>query len=250
MKSLNRNKLSIQVGLYGLSFFLKTEEGENLLTLDYYPEKGENFLSFLQAEIKNLHIKETAFDRVNLFHHHPYQVLIPFAIYKPENEKDYLKTNVKVFKYDHTERDRIESVQGVNVYIPFEEISTYLKENFSGIQSYHSLTPLIEYTLGYTSKNTIKNAVFIRVMQRDFQMVVIKDSKFIFANTFPLDSKDDLLFYVLFIWEELQLENYSPEIFLTGQNEDLFSLKKELEAFKPEVRMNKKTEHDILSMYL
>ncbi len=250
MKSSERSDLSIQVGLYGLSFFLKSDKGGNLLPLDYCPEKGGGYLSCLQSEIKNLHLDELNLGNIRLFHHHPYQVFVPHSLYRPENEKDYLKTHVKVFKYDRTERDHIDSIQAVNVYIPFDEISNYLKEIFPGLQSFHSFTPFIEYALSFMHENAIQNAVFIRLMQHDFQMIVIRNSQLVLANTFPLESKDDLLFYALFVWEELQLENDSTKIFLTGQREDLDEMKKELETFKPGVWMKEKSEYEILSMYL
>ena len=118
-----QKKLSIQVCLDGLSFFI-----QNIATLEVIDYKS---ISFAQKVDPALLLKEItsifndypqlqeSYKKVEVVYSNTLFTIVPNAVFDPEKLTDYLKFNTKILATDFIAYDIIETQDIVSIYIPY-----------------------------------------------------------------------------------------------------------------------------------
>ncbi len=244
------NKLSIQVSLYGLSLLIRKAQENQMLHVSFDEPAGLDLAEKVRDELNTLNIRLSGYNKVQVFHHHPFHVFVPESFYDKNKEKSYLQYNIKVFKSDVTQADDIKPLEAKNVYLPFVHLNNYLLEQYPDFEYFHSATAFLEFAWKDLNQNNRKHAVYIRLFSNDFQMAVFKDRKWIFFNTFSLEKPDDLLYYFFFIWEELQLDGFGPEILIVSQTDENTEFIDALKDFRQGMQVLDDAGSEILGLYL
>jgi len=117
---------------------------------------------------------------------------------------EYLQFNLKVLKNDFITYDVIEIAEIVNVYIPLIHINNFLFEKFGSYEYKHSSTVLIESLLKETH-NSDATHFYVNVENDIFQILILKNKKVTFFNTFGFKTREDFIYYILFVIEQLQM---------------------------------------------
>ncbi|VAW25876.1 FIG032012: hypothetical protein, partial [hydrothermal vent metagenome] len=90
----------------------------------------------------------------------------------------------------------------------------------------HASTILIEKLLN-VYKNTEEVIFFINVTKTNFDIVVFKNKKLELFNSFHFKTKEDFIYYVLFITEQLNLNPEEFKLVLLGdieKNSDVYNI--------------------------
>jgi len=226
----NIKELSIQVNLNGLSFCIlnRTSNTIEFLNSISFHHKLNPFdvLNRLKTELSANSIFSDEFDAITVIHQNELSTLVPKELYDENNKADYLKFNTKILKTDFITYDDIAVNESVNVYIPYININNYIFETFGEFTYKHSSTVLIDSVLQKTIKSNNVN-VYLHVNSSMIEVTVVENEQLQLFNVFEYHSKEDFIYYVLFVFEQLKLDVETTIIHLSGnidKNDELYNL--------------------------
>jgi hypothetical protein len=226
----NIKELSIQIHLNGLSFcilnrttntieFIKTIEFTNKLT-------PVEILNHLKAELSSNTVFSEDFHAVLVIHQNELATLVPKALYNENNKADYLKFNSKILRTDFITTDDIAVNESVNVYVPYVNINNYIFETFGEFVYKHSSSVLIDSILQKEAAKD-RQIVYINSNLNTIELVVVDKGQLQLFNVFEYHTKEDFIYYILFVFEQLNLDVETTPIKLSGaidKNDELYSI--------------------------
>ncbi len=205
-------ELSIQISLSGLSFCILNRETNTIIYLKTHPTTNKKtpfqILDKLQLLFDEEEALNQSFDAVTLIYVNELATLVPKALFKEDLLADYLKFNSKILKTDFISYDEIKVIDAVNVYVPYVNINNYIYDRFGSFTYKHFSTILIE-SLQEIKANEHDQKAYINVNDSHFEIIVFRDHKLLFYNTFEYKTKEDFIYYLLFTTEQL---NLNPEV--------------------------------------
>lgn len=207
-------ELSIQIHLNGLSFCVYNTSEATVETLLQYPlraaqQNPETLLGHLKETIDKNEPLQQKFDVLRLIYVHNLSALVPEVVFDEDQLKSYLKYNVTILANDYISYDSLAGNEIKNVYIPYVNINNYMLDWHGSFEYQHFSTILIEkiLTLGSSSK---EKQVFLHfTSEQAFQIIVTENKKLLLYNHFDFQTKEDFIYYLLFVYEQLVLD---PEI--------------------------------------
>ena len=215
--------LAFQIGLQGISFTILDILNNKYLALYNNPNTSEN-VKQLNEKLEKLKeendLLKGAYKSTNILLVNEQSTIVPLALYDSSMEARYLDFNLNGSEKDNgdediTERDKLNSIDAYNVF----RIPRSLKETimtFSGnVKILHYTSSLIE-TLLDSSKNQNKSICFLNFEKGLFSMIVIEGNKLKFYNSFTYSTKEDLAYYVLFVFEQLKLNPETIDLRIMG----------------------------------
>ncbi len=213
----NTLKLSIQVRLNGLSFcILETATNK----IEFYKrvsfEKDHNPVKVLR-EIEKIYDEEKAlaqsFEEVSVLFSNELYSTVPREFFVEEEASNLLKFNTKILQTDVVEHDSINE-EMANVYIPYTNITNYLFDKYGEFEFKHTATILIQELLELSAFE--ETNVYLNNYNEYYDLVIIRNKKLVFCNTFNYDSPQDLIYYLLFTAEQLHLDPLELKLILLG----------------------------------
>lgn len=206
--------LSIQFSLDGFSFCITTvHTQEFILFTEYSFSKPAPTPAVLLDNISEIFIEDkdlqADFNEINVIHKNQLATVVPNEYFDKNELKTYLDYTIKTLENDHIVFDELAVINAKNVYIPFVNINNYLFQNFGSFVFKHHSTILIEKLLSYHEKNTDKH-FFVNVSSKDIDIIVIKNNALTLYNSFSFNTKEDFIYYILFVAEQLEM---NPEEF-------------------------------------
>jgi len=230
LKQNTNKELSIQVSLNGLSFCIlnrSTNTIEYLNKIDFQSKLTPfDALHRLKTELSASAVFSDEFRTVTVTHQNELSTVVPKSLYDERQKVDYLKFNAKILKTDYITHDEISINNSVNVYIPYVNINNYIFDTFGEFVYKHSSTLLIETILGQDQASD-KSKIFINVNKMTLEVLVVHNGKLQLFNNFEFHSKEDFIYYVLFVFEQLQLDVESTPVILSGlidKDDELFNI--------------------------
>lgn len=226
----NFKKLSIQVGLNGLSFCALDTISKKILAYENIPFKTTSTPYLLLKELKTVlntqNLSNTSFNEVMVVHKNGFFSMVPKALFNKEELPNYLKFNAKMMANDLVVFDELDNHDLVNVYIPYTNINNYIFDLFGEFTFKHNGSVLVSSLLDHSNSSTASYS-YVQVTAREMEIVVVSEKKLLFYNYFEYKSKEDFLYYLLFTLEQLNLDRESIQLRLFGQieaDDELFEL--------------------------
>jgi hypothetical protein len=136
--------------------------------------------------------------------------LIPSALYREEDQKKYVEFNFDI-PNAHIRSEQIHAFDAVNIYAFSEVLSQRVGQLFNTPVIYHHTTALLQ-GINPSFKKRDEKRMCIHVRTGFVDIVVTAGKKLIFINSFRFTDPDDLVYYVLFVSDRLQL---NPEQVMT-----------------------------------
>jgi len=220
LKTIIENKLSIQFNLDGFSFSIyNIISKKEVYFREYEFENSQVTSENLLLKIKDIFNTDTQlqndFSSVIVIHQNNLSVLVPNRYFNKKELASYLNFNIKKLTIDYIAFDPLEGLESKNVYIPYVNINNYLFQNFGEFEYKHHSTVLIEKLLNST--NNIEKTMFVNVSKTSLDLVVIENNQLILFNTFSYNTKEDFIYYILFVAEQLNLNVNEFSLYFTGK---------------------------------
>ncbi|MGX1930650.1 DUF3822 family protein [Flagellimonas sp. 2504JD4-2] len=219
----NFKKLSIQIGLNGLSFCVVDTITHKILAFQKVSFKTQSTPYLMLKELKTLLNQgdeiQKKFSKVVVIHKSGLFSLVPKTLFNPEELPNYLKFNAKIMATDHIVYDEIPHYDIINVYVPFANINNYIFDLFGEFEFKHSGTVLITTLLNQT-RASADPVCYIQVSEKEMEMVVISEKKLLFYNHFQYKTAEDFLYYLLFGLEQLNIDLEKVQLKLFGTVEE------------------------------
>jgi len=229
LSTLKEKSLSIQLSLDGFSFCISDVFSETILVLYHYPFKAitpEALLAEIEAIFDASELLKNEFKSVSVCHENNLSTLIPNSLFDKDNLAAYLGYTVKTLENDYYTYDSIESIEAVNVYIPFVNINNYFIDTFGSFNYNHFSSLLIKHLITFSPK-TDKPQVFAHIAKSHFEIVIIKNQQLLLYNSFVYQTKEDFIYYLLFVAEQLKLNTETFKLRLLGnisKQDSLFAI--------------------------
>ena len=182
----------------------------------FYAEEIEidKILSELKNKLKEFNLLNVV--KVTLVLNNKLSVLVPNDFFQEDNCLDYLKFNSRLIKNDTASSDYIEELKTHNVYIAYGNITNYLIEKFGSFEYFHYSTFLLKKIHFELSTNK-KIIIYVNINKSYLNIIVFKGRELNYSNTFDYKSKEDILYFVLFVIEQNKLVNNKTKIKLIGE---------------------------------
>ncbi len=228
--SENFYKLSIQVSLNGLSFCV-ADTLKNAILIGEHVNFGKELSPYeVQRELKDVlsehNIHEMDISDVVVIHRNPLFSLVPKALFDKNELANYLKFNAKILATDLIAYDEIESHEMVNVYVPYMNINNFVFDLFGEFEFVHNGTVLLQSLLK-SAGNTSEAVCYVNVGYRQMDMIILSKKQLHFYNSFNFYTKEDFIYYLLFTFEQLDLDPESIPLRLfgfIGEGDELYNI--------------------------
>lgn len=210
--------LSIHLNVDGFSFyFFKKDEPlvtkkNHLLELNAPEHYKKQLVEALQKE------KLENFSTIRLIFSNTLFALVPDVLYQEDKASDYIEFNNFLLPNDPIESQLIESLNIQFLYSYIEEIELQIKELFpkKNIQISHSGYSLIQQLIAFSSE--INYVVWFNFSS--IEIVYFKEGKLILYNFFETKTKEDILYYILFVAQQLNIDLNEEPMHIVGNIEN------------------------------
>ena len=222
--------LSIQFSLDGFSFCIRNTESKEVLNYTEYTfEKKVASPELLLEKIMFIfgNDSELQQDFTNIFaiHQNNLATIVPSEYFDKNNLKPYLVFSVKTLSTDFLTYDDLISINAHNVYIPYVNINNFIFQNFGEFEYQHHASILIHKLLSYSTNKNKQMYVYVGVSQID--ILVIKSNELELYNSFLYETKEDFIYYILFVAEQLNMDPEEFNLTLLGKidkDSDLYKI--------------------------
>ena len=215
--------LSIQVNLDGFSFAILNLFEQKYIALEHYDIKNINSYSNLADQIDLIINKQKLlqqnFASTSIGIAHIFNTIKPEALYEEENGKEILSFNHVLLQNEKETRDWIESIQAFNSYFIPDELERCLNKHFKNIIWKHDSSIIIE-SLIHQFKLHEGEKVYISVQKKSFDITILDRKHLKFFNSFSYKAAQDLIYYLLFSMEQLQLNPDQTPLMIFGEIEE------------------------------
>ena len=212
-------KLSIHISLNGLSFciidliskeidFLRTYS----LSKNSTPKK---LLKTLKKGFKENDELRNSFSSVKIIHYNNLSTVVPEPLFDKKNALSYLKFNSKILQNDYVAYDRIFNNECVNVFIPYVNINNYIFKMFDSFVYNHYSSIILE-KVKLNEKNTTTPSLYLNININHMEITYFVKNKLVFYNRFDFNTKEDVMYYLLFTIDQLKLNPEEIPIVITG----------------------------------
>tara|TARA_B100000287_G_scaffold300543_1_gene283691 strand:- start:100 stop:948 length:849 start_codon:yes stop_codon:yes gene_type:complete len=207
--------LSIQVGDNYLSYCILDT---NSLTYNYIREyklrSTENYAREITNIINQDEIIRNDFLSTSVAYLNTPSTLIPEKFYKKEDEYKFLQFQTEIngdIMSDYISCQAAYLIYSVPTHIR-EIINTFFPENKEKSQE----SILIEQ---YNNLDKEQDNTYLYLNEGKATITTFRNKKLIFNNTFKYITKEDLLYFVLFCFEQLKLSNETTSLIIYGNIE-------------------------------
>ncbi|WP_177764750.1 DUF3822 family protein [Flavobacterium sp. I3-2] len=216
MSDTKFNKLIIQVSLQNFSFCVKNQITDEITFFKSLPINSlasiENQLETIFNQNEMLHV---TYDDILVLHDNNLNTFVPDVYFNEQHLGSYLQYNTKVFATDFFTHDDLELQKMKNVYVPYVIFNNFFIDQFGEFTYKHINTTLLEYVLNET-KNENNIVVHAHINKDHFELIVSQKGNLLLFNSFEIHTPEDLIYYILFSYEQLKLNPEKTAIHLFG----------------------------------
>lgn len=149
--------------------------------------------------------------------------LVPSALFDANKLDSYLNFNHKEEDLEASElrHEEVNALSSQIVYAFPEILKSFLEKRFEYIQIHHYTAPLLEaFSLSRTKEDTLH----VHVQLDRFDVIYYADQKLQLLNSFPYQTVEDFIYYLLYLMEQLKIDRNHIELKLYGEFEERSAL--------------------------
>ncbi|MDO4757262.1 MAG: DUF3822 family protein [Parabacteroides sp.] len=208
--------MSIRLGSDGLSFSVyNPSERDSFLYRKVVLERGKSYISFLKDFFFENEFLSWSYKKVYVvFVSSPYTI-VPQEFYQEKKKNELLTFTASlvenVYLNNSLKEERAELVFGVN-----DEVYEFCSRSLIKPIFVHHLTPIFTF-LGRSSRLHLSKKMFVVVHRRSVDVVCYEQGHLSFSNTFEYKCLEDVVYYLLYIWKQLGMDQLTDQLSLFGE---------------------------------
>lgn len=210
------DSLVIEISDQYIGFCELQSEQNKPLFIAHYPFNDQlNYAlnEYLLHAVKHFRFSEKTYKHVYVNYFEKQFTLCPGTFYNEENNRALLEFNTGTIS------DKIIVTDDVNsdiklIYAIDENLKSALDRLFPQHQLKHTLTVLSKLTL--QSEELAKEDILLSIHNNYIEVVVKQGHQLLLANQFSIKTEEDVLYYVLFILEQYQLNPLTVNVTFAG----------------------------------
>ncbi len=241
--------LSIRLSTDGFSFSIYNPiHDDSLSIIEKEIDPSLSLTANLKTVFHESEFLNHPYKRVNIMIADKRFTIVPLELFEEEQAE-------LLFYHNHQKREN-EAVhhnilQKNNVVIVFgidKSAYTFLKEQYPEAHFYSQSTPLIDY---FSVKSRLGNSkkMYASIRREGIDIYCFEKGRLLLANSFECTQTEDRIYYLLYVWKQLEFDQKRDELHLTGALPDKEVLMNELKKFILQVFiMNPATNIDMQAL--
>ncbi len=198
-------KLTVQVSASGMTFSSFDTLDHKILSVEQANFDGGT----VEETLKSKAIFQESYDEVLVLHENNLATFVPTPLFDENYIGSYMQYNTKVFESDDFAYDALSTYSMNTVYVPQSNVNAIFENHFGAVTYKHVHTVLVSKLLDI-SKNVDDKRMFVHLSKNHFEIVVLQNQYLLLFNSFDYKTPEDLIYYLLFTAEQL---NMNPESF-------------------------------------
>jgi hypothetical protein len=228
MAELTNKRLTIRIGRNTLSFSMPDDEN-NISFIPYVVKSGVSMAANLRKALKIiamaprvrvlidsqvLMVPIEQFDEQTMeqLHHHAF----------PHDDQDVILYNV------------LPDLNAVAVFNINRDLKQVVDDNFSEVRFITAISPVWRH-LHQRSFTGTRFKLYGYFHESRLEVFSFQQNRFKFCNSFEANRTKDAIFFLLYVWKQLQYDNNYDELHLVGDIPDEEQLVEELKQYLPKV---------------
>ncbi len=225
--------LSIHINVDGFSFYYFEKELPFITKKDFFVDSNtsQDYAEQLIASVQKENIK--LFSTIRLIFSNKSFTLIPNELYNENRISDYLEFNGVLLAND-IESKLIKDLNIRFLYSYLEPLETQIKNAFpeKEVKLLHSGYSLINQLLQFSPEIDF----FVWFNFSSIEILYFNTKQLILYNFFEAESKEDILYYILFVAQQLEIDVNEKHLYLLGnttsQNKTISMMEKYIRHIK------------------
>lgn len=217
-------KIYIEISVTGFKYTIFNNSTSTFIGIEEYRfESIFNDFSMvepLKLIIKQVSLLQKTFSKFCVAYVNQRATLIPNAIFNQDklalfHQYNYTKQEEDLFFYDNLINLSAKNIYSIPDYI------YNLFSSFKNVSITHASSTLIEAALLQSKKEKALSLVDVHVLPNSFQIIAIKNQQLEIYNSFTYQTSEDFLYYLLFVLDQLKIDNEEVTIRLLGEVEKI-----------------------------
>jgi hypothetical protein len=142
--------------------------------------------------------------------------LIPEPLYNSDEKDSYLSFVHKTGQDDIVIASKLEAADSRIIFGINKNIFNELNSWFNSVKLMHHAGALLESVLPVFKHSEPENPVIININKKHLDIIALRDNKLSFINTFEWHSGTDIVYFTLFVLDQLSLNPGKVHVFLCG----------------------------------
>lgn len=213
-------QLTIQLSLDGFSFVIYSPEKEKYVGTEAYQftniDDEIRLTAALDQVIMNNRWIAYPFQSVTVLIDHTHNALVPSPLYEEKEKGTYLAFSQQYRDNSRIMADHLVNAAAYNVYYLSNPLIEKIKDLWANARIAHYTSALIESLMIQHKNKQVDDALFVHVRRKVFDLVVIRDEKLFFFNSFRYNTKEDFIYFLLFAMEQLRMNPEIARVFMLG----------------------------------
>jgi hypothetical protein len=232
---------SLMIGLSGTCiYFCELNATDNRIlfagSFPFDPNVNTTMQEHLINGLKHFQLSKKNYRNVMVNYFDKHFTLVPVNFYDAANLRALLEFNVGPVA------DKIIVTDDINagiklIYAIDEQLKSVLDTVFPGHQLKHSLS--VASKLMLSTDELLKENMLLSIYDDHIEVIVKQDQKLMLANQFSVKTQEDILYYVLFVLEQYQLNPLYVTITVAGNVDSNASLIASLKKYVKQIHLAK-----------
>lgn len=220
-------QLLLQIGVNDILIAIHDNQQNKYIALEKYivsnTDSSEAFTELFDLLVEESKLINHRFQSVVCLIVSNLSTLVPNALFEENRKEMYLKFNVSINESEFILVDELKNLDAKNVFAMPASLKLKLDQFYSNVKYHHTSSALIN-TLSTSNKNQTGKKIYINIESSRLEILLLESRNLIFYNSFNYHSPEDFIYYVLFAFEQLQLNPEKTETVILGEIEKSSSL--------------------------
>ncbi|MFQ3577084.1 MAG: DUF3822 family protein [Cytophagales bacterium] len=203
-----------------------------ILALERYPINGigshESYVESLNSVFENHYfLKAGYWKSINVVINNDKMTLLPKELFVDTYAREYLKLNCELnFVYDRIFYNDIDKLDIVNIYSIHNRVFDWLKDIYVGRKINFLHTSHLCILSCFKNDISSKFKITISLHDNYLMIVIMKDNKLNFCNSFRIISNEDVRYFSQAIIQQFSINKNqcSVEVFVSPENEERLNM--------------------------
>jgi hypothetical protein len=188
---------------------------------------AESFATVLTTYIQNHPWLTLPFKEIVIYYEATETTLVPSPLFAKEENGNFAH-----FNFDPAPNQQVlsDKIQNLDTYIVYAVPKVFLNL-FKEVLSTHALVchagRFIDLVLITNKKTPIQKKIFLNVRRSFVDIAIPEGNKLLFFNSFEFRTREDFLYYLIFVMEQLAIHPEETELLLSGfieKNSPMFDI--------------------------
>ena len=208
--------LSIRLCADGFSFYVSNPHKPDIVKQEVFHKRNEeNLTDKLKQALYSSSLLNENFEAVYGLICSP-TTRLPLEGFKKEETEALYRLTFSDTSKEKVRYNILPHLELVELFSIHKEMEELLIQRFPSIRFISQTSAVFDLLVKYHQKSTSGNQLFIYFHDNQMEIVQFKNSKLFYANLFPCLSVQDIVYYTLYVWKALELEQEKDECMLVG----------------------------------